>query len=298
MNHSKGTLPAAMPDDPGRPLGIPESAVAPAIARELALIKTMTDMAMRRPRVDAECAQELYATCDDPLFADEALYEFPRGGEMVIGPSIEMAREVSRIWGNNIYGLTILDDSPDQVLVEGYVIDLQNNRRIALQSSFLKLIQRTHWENGKKITKWVRPNDEREVRELINRNGAFVQRNAILGLVPKMVIEKAVAIAEKALERVATGDNRGATVAKLVEAFAPLGVPRDRLEAYVRKPLDQCGDKDLASLRRVYRAIQDGAATVDSCFPSTAPAGAQPSAGPATLDDLTKKDSRDRPAYS
>ena len=52
--------------------------------------------------------------------AESAVYEYPRGGERVTGPSIRLAETVARYWGNLDYGITELDQRQGESTVMAY----------------------------------------------------------------------------------------------------------------------------------------------------------------------------------
>jgi len=128
------------------------------------------------PRDERKAWEGLLATCQRPAFAEKATYKFPRGNADVTGPSVNLAREAARVWGNIRYGVDILRDDEHSVHLRGWAWDAQTNNKTSLDASFRKLIYR-------KKGGWVKP-DERDLRELINRHGAFLERNCLLKLLP------------------------------------------------------------------------------------------------------------------
>lgn len=314
MTYSKGMVPAHGGVPGSAPMvASPDAAVATSVAREIALVKVMTDMAAQNRRDEGRCAQELMEKCGDPWFADLALYELKRGDKPFIGPSIDLAREIALIWGNCEYGLNVLEDTPDEILVEGWCRDLERVRRIAYQDRIPKLIQRKVQEGERRVTRWIRPDDEREVRDLMFRRGALVVRNAILGMVSKVTVERATRLcqetclkaeqaalaAEKAAEEKAAASGAPkppgkGKVASMCEQFAQHGVKPEQLAAYIGKALDALTAEDVVRLKRVYVSIEEGSSTAESHFGAVAagPAAASPKGEPATLEDLASDSNR------
>src|SRR3990167_6699762 len=74
-------------------------------------------VAKKFPRNEVDCFQKLMTACSRSSFAEEARYSFPRGETEVTGPSVNLAREAGRIWGNVEFGLHIIRDDEDSMLI-------------------------------------------------------------------------------------------------------------------------------------------------------------------------------------
>lgn len=218
-------------------------------------------VAHRFPRDEHRAMERMRETCDILAFAETAVYAFPRGGAMVTGPSVNMAREFARAWGNMRYGAEIVHDDDERRVVRCYAIDLQSNTRNSEDVSFRKLIQRKQ-KDGK--TQWVRP-DERDLRELTNRLSAIGTRNCILHLMPRHVGDALVSICDR---RIRKGIDEDPVVHKdrLLTAFSRIGVSQPDIERYLSRPLDEATSDDVAELRKIYSSIADGNARRDEFF--------------------------------
>lgn len=214
-------------------------------------------VARRFPRNEDAAYVALLKSCKRTSFAEDASYSFPRGGKPVEGPSVRLAREAARVWGNIRYGLDILRDDDESRDIEGWAWDLQTNTKVTAGDSFRKLIQRKGKNGG--VTTWVVP-DERDLRELTNRRGAILVRNCILQLMPSDFIEDARREAAATLEKDAAQDPDAARKG-IVKAFAELNVTPDMLEAYLEHPIAQCSPAEIKNLREVYASIRDGNST-------------------------------------
>lgn len=268
-----------MPAVPGSSalLGDGESAMAPSLAREIALMRCAFELAQRNRRQNEECHNELLAACEDPAFADAALYDVKRGDQQgKTGLSVHFAREAVRCFPNIHYGFSILHEDEDAFHIEGWAMDLEHNRRIPYQDKFPKKIQRAVWENGKKVgTRWIVPDDEREVQQLLFRRSAFLMRNAILGLIPTVTInachkrcdEVCAAEAKKDTE---TTDKLQRAIANIREWCDQNGVRVDAVETTFSKPLSAFDAADLQRFRSMANSVRDGAATIEATFGSQA----------------------------
>lgn len=215
-------------------------------------IKSAIIVALRFPRNEDKAFQRLMKSCQRPAFAEDASYSFPRAGTDVTGPSIYLAREAARVWGNIRHGLNIVADDEENRTIEAWAWDLETNAKVYAQDSFRKLIYR-------KKGGWIKP-DERDLRELTNRRGAILKRNCILELLPTDLIDDARQTAVTTLQKGAAVDPEAARK-KIIMAFSQINVTPDMLEAKLAHPLAQCSPAEIAELRSIYKSIADGNST-------------------------------------
>lgn len=235
-----------------------------AVVREDTELKAAIVSAKRFPREEAASYARIMRACERPSMAEDAAYSFPRGGKPVTGPSVYLAREAARCWGNIRHGLRIVSVDEEQVHVRGYALDLETNAYAESEDRFAKKIQRK--VNGR--TQWVDP-DERDLRELVNRRGAICVRNAILQVIPADIIEDALRKADDTLRRAAKGEleqNREDAVRRLVVAFDRFGVRPEMLATFLQHELSLITPDELAELRKVYTSIEDGNTRVADHF--------------------------------
>jgi len=256
---------------------MPESPVALArVAEVVASIRASVEVAHINPRDEHHIEQRVKAAMSRPRAADQATYCFPRGGKDVIGPSVKLARELARIWGNIQTGLSIVSCDDDMVHIEGWAWDLQSNVRTAREAKFKKLIQR-----GKK---WIQP-DERDLDELIARRGAKLTRNATLELIPDFLIDEALDQSQQTLREDVSAkmvDGPEEQIRKACEAFDQWDVPAEQLLEYIGGEWSSDG---IATLRQVHKSISDGHSRVEEYFTSR-PKEVAAGEAPQTLDDL------------
>lgn len=233
-----------------------QSGTLAVIQREKSEIESAIVIAKRFPRDEAACYTRIIRSCERPGFAEGARYAFPRGGTTVSGPSVQLAREMARCWGNIRFGLRIVSVDDDQVHIRGYALDVETNNYVEAEDRFAKLVQRK--QNGRTV--WVEP-DERDLRELVNRRGAIVVRNALLQVLPPDVTEDAQRTAEATLRKAAKGEltqDRQAAIRRLALAFDGLGVTTEMLTEHLGHDLEIITEDELTSLRAVYTSIKDG----------------------------------------
>lgn len=212
-------------------------------------IQSAIIIAKNFPRNEDRAFEKVMRTCQRTSFAEDAAYRFPRGNTQVIGPSVNLAREAARAWGNIRYGLAILSDDDESILLQGWAWDVESNTKITAEDRFKKLIFR----KGKG---WIKP-DERDLRELINRRGAIAVRNCLLQLLPKDLVEDAMTRCEETLRAHAAQDPDAARK-KIILAFSEFNVTPEMLEEYLGHPLKQASSEEIVDLRNIYKSIKDG----------------------------------------
>lgn len=274
------------------------AALSAAAARE---IETALILAAKRPRDEAAAVLKIEKACARPSLAGSAIYSFPRGGSRVTGPSVVLARELARCWGNLRWGCDVLPSDPDVIHIRAWAWDLEGNAKVTAEDRFKALIQRKTRRtdaDGKRITEWVEP-DERDLRELINRRAAFGIRNCLLQMLPADVVDLALARCGETSAKAAKGEltqSREDVLRNLLRAFDNFGVTRAMIEKRLGHGLDEITPEELADLRADYKSIADGNSKPAEHFESatatadTTPTGASVAAqrAQAALDEAAK----------
>lgn len=223
-------------------------------------IQAAVILAKRFKRSEDEAYQRILKALDRFAFADKALYEYKRGKTRIEGPSVYLARECAKYWGNLRYGAVLTgettNDEGQQVITGyGYCWDIQNNVYEEEHFRVPRLVQRKD-ENG--VTQWVVP-DERDLREVVGKAGALATRNCILRILPEDYIADFCAKANATLEKNVRADPQAAKKA-LIEAFGKLNIPVTEVEAFLKCPLDRASPKQLVSLRNIWKSVANGEA--------------------------------------
>lgn len=227
-----------------------------ATARAEAEVKAAVALARMYPRSEIAAWDRIRKACGRVTFADNATYSFPRGGQEVSGPSVELARELARCWGNVRYGMRIVSLDDDYAHVTGYAFDVESNSYVESEAKFRPLVQRRR--DGK--TQWVNP-DERDLRELINRHAAICVRNAILQVIPSDVVDAALIECKKTLRSAAEGKlkhSKEEVIRELVAAFDSIGVSVGMIEKRLGHDLSLIDADEITTLRGIFKSIRDG----------------------------------------
>lgn len=231
-----------------------EGATQALASREQADIQSALIIAKKFPRNEDEAFEKLLKASKRPSFASCARYAFPRGGQTVAGPSINLAREAARMWGNIRWGINVLPSDSDHFHIEAWALDVETNSRSSAQDRFPKKIYR-------KSTGWMATDDERDLRELMNRRGALALRNCLLQLLPRDLIEDAVTACMATNRQAAQGELRkDPTQVKraLIAAFGEFGVTVGMLEQSLGHSMEEIDAEEVAGLREIYRSMKDG----------------------------------------
>ena len=167
-----------------------------AEAEVMRTIEAAVVLSRKFPRNQQAAYGGIIQACKRHSFAEGAAYKFPRGKTEVKGPSIYLARECARCWGNIRYGNEVVRMDDDAIKIRAWAWDMETNTYIAAEDEFKKLIYR---KNKEGVGSWIVP-DERDLRELVNRRGAITLRNCLLQLIPKDYIEDALKQATQTLQ--------------------------------------------------------------------------------------------------
>jgi hypothetical protein len=106
-------------------------ATAVETARAIAEVQAAAFVAQQMPRSIQRARADMLEACQQLALAERAFFSFRRSGQSVTGPSIHLARELARVWGNIDYGIKELrrDDSGGESEMLAYAWDLQTNAR-------------------------------------------------------------------------------------------------------------------------------------------------------------------------
>ena len=259
-------------------------------------VESAIAIAKRFPRDQMAAMDRIIQACTRISLAEHSLYAYPRGSEMVTGPSIRLAEAVAQNWGNLQFGIRELSQSSGSSTVEAFAWDVETNVR---QTKVFQVAHVRHTRRGQ-----YKLEDPRDIYEMVANQGARRLRACILGVIPGDVIDGAVRQCEVTIKNAAGAPAE--QIEKLVEAFEPLGVTSEMLVRRLGHHLDSVIAAEVLSLRKIYQSITDGMAAVGEFFEVEALAAAGDSApkkGAAALKakvsgaaDGSAKGSRKKPA--
>lgn len=243
-------------------------------SREAQEVQVAMVAAKRFPRDVYNAYNRIIQDCKRRTLAEKAMYEYPRGGQTVTGPSIHLARAIARSWGNLDSGFKVLEQNATESTVMAYCWDLETNYRET------KVFTVKHVRESKKGAFPL--TDSRDIYELIANQSARRERSCILSVIPQDVVDAAVGQCNATLQ----GDGKMTkedAVRDIIRRFSEqYGVTKEMLEAYIGRKAEAFTVQSVNRLRGVYTALKDGTASVGQYFDmsAAAPAPAEPQEAP------------------
>lgn len=227
-------------------------------SREAQEVQVAMVAAKRFPRDIYSAYNRIIQDCQRRTLAEKAMYEYPRGGQMVTGPSIHLARAMARSWGNLDSGFKVLEQSAKESTVMAYCWDLETNYRET------KVFAVQHIRETKKGAYPL--TDSRDIYELIANQAARRERACILSVIPGDVVDAAIGQCNATLAgdaKMPLVDMVRALVKKFQEQYS---VTAEMLEAYIGCKKEAFSQQSVVRLKNVYNTLRDGSASVEQYF--------------------------------
>lgn len=247
----------------GRAVGPRSEATQIEQSRAVAEVQAMVTVAQARRRDVTRAMEAMKQSCAMMGLAERAFFKFPRGGQSVAGPSIHLAVELARCWGNVNYGIRELsrDDYAGQSEMLAFAWDMETNARA--DTTFIVPHMRDKKGGPEALT------DMRDIYENNANNGARRLREMIFRILPPWFREEAKELCHLTLQKGTSEEPLPVRVAKMVAAFGGIGIARDRIEARVG-PIDKMTAVDLANLAISFKSIRAGEISAAEEFPPIA----------------------------
>lgn len=215
-------------------------------------------IAKKFPRDEVESYNRIMRACQRKSLAEQAMYEYPRGGTKVTGPSIRLAEAMAQNWGNLDFGIIELEQKNGESQVMAYAWDLETNTRQT------KIFSVPHIRGTKKGN--ILLTDPRDIYELVANQGARRVRACILGVIPGDVQDAAV---EQCNKTILSGEKK--PLIDLVRDMASIfqqefSISLELIEEYVGCKSEAFTMNDLMRLKRVYKSLKDGMAKREDFF--------------------------------
>lgn len=226
-------------------------------ARAIAEVQAAVTVAQQIPRDMDRALNEMRDSCGRMAVATRAFYSVPNRGS---GPSVHLARELARIWGNIDYGVRELrrDDVAGESEIQAFAWDQQTNVRSS--RTFVVPHARMKGKDRQKLT------DLGDIY-LSNQNiGARAVRECVFTVLPTWLVEEAEDRCRATLEG-GEGKSLETRVADMVKAFDGIGVTLVQLEEKIGRKRGSWTAADVAQMGVTYRSIQSSDTTRDEEFP-------------------------------
>lgn len=215
-------------------------------------------MARRFPRDIEVSRSRIKAACKRKALAESAMYEYPRGGVKVTGPSIRLAEVCAQAWGNIDFGIRELSQYGGASEVEAFCWDLETNTR---QTKTFKVPHKRYTKSGSyDLT------DPRDIYETVANQGARRLRACILGVIPGDVVDEAVAECDRTLKNT---DQRPTSdvILSMIDQFKGFNVSVKMLEDKIGHKLNESTTRsELVKLGKIYNSLKDGMSKPEDWF--------------------------------
>ncbi len=271
--------PFAMPKDPRLNAGT----IAVESSRAATEVVAALKIAQQFPRDEEMAYERIMRTCGRLEFATSATYSYPRGGETISGPSIRLAEEMARAWGNLEFGireLAVYDDKETEM--EAYCWDMQTNVRS--KQTFRAEHVRFTRSNGRKQL-----DDPRDIYENNANLGARRLRSRILAIIPPDLVNEALRRCRETITRsVSDAKTLSERIPTMLKKFDKLGVTEKLIEYKIKHKVATMSADDYADLCGIYKSIEDGQTSAADWF--NLPKGTTTSEAAKALNDAVSGD--------
>lgn len=264
--------------EPGRGLVTqPTRVTPPALVAEqhraIAEIQAALTVAKSFPRDEAHALECILNACDRPGVAEEAEYEYSKGGTAIIGPTIRLLEVVAQQWGNIEFGFRELTRhygngaEAGESIAEAFAWDLQTNTR-------RKVVFSVKHEIEKKDRSKKRITDPRDIYELVANNAQRRVRTCLENVIPRDIVDAGVMRTRETMR--VKEEVTPEKIAKLLTAFGGYGVTKMMIELKLQRKIETMSPAQMVRLRRVYTSLKDGMGGVEDYFDAAAAAPEAP----------------------
>lgn len=222
---------------------------------ERANIDIQVSTAKQYPRSISRCANNAVAIATmDKDTAQSCGYALPRGGKPITGPSVHLAKIIAQQYGNLRAEAKVVEITDKQVVSRGTAWDLENNYAVSFEVR-RSIIGR----NGNRFT-------DDMITVTGNAANSIAYRNAIFGIVPKSITDKAY----KAAQHLITGDlsdeeklikRRDGAIKHFIDTY---GITEEEVIKLCGKhTVNQIQADEIALLLGFAQSLKDGDTTVE-----------------------------------
>lgn len=222
-------------------------------------VEAQVVMAKKFPRDETASYNRIMRACERLTLAEQAIYSYKRGNEVVTGASIRLAEVLARNWGNLKCGVRELSQENGTSVAQAYAWDLETNffddKVFTVPHKRVVREKKNGQFTGGYIEKELR--DPRDIYELVANYGARRKRACLLAAIPGDIVEAAVRQCEQTL---AKGDGTPLVdrIRNMVHAFDEIQVTQGMLEQFLGHKIEITSETELVKLKGVYRSIRDG----------------------------------------
>lgn len=243
---------------------LPSAPQARSVAHEMVAtrqseqVKAALFSAKQFPRDQQLAFNRILEACKRKKLAEEASYEFPKGGSKVNGPSIRLAEVLAQNWGNIEYGVIELEQVNGVSKMEAYAWDIETNTRRSM------IFNVKHERKAKgRIDKL---DDPRDVYELTANMGARRVRACILGVIPGDIVDAAL---DQCKQTLISGYEEPLSdrIRKALQKFQEkYGVTKEMIEEFLGCNQESFTENDYLRLVGVWKSLTDNMSKREDYF--------------------------------
>ena len=237
--------------------GINAGAVTIESSKAIAEAQGKLIIAKNFPRDEHLAYAKVIEACKRKSLAEKAIYSFPRSGSTISGPSIRLAEELARCWGNVDFGIKELSQKDGESEMSAYCWDMETNTMSS--QTFVVAHVRDTTKGQVKLT------GQRDIYENNANMAGRRLRARILAILPPDLVEAAVNECRKTL----AGNNDTPIydrINKMVAAFAKFGVKIETIEKRLGRKIDTMTTEDISEYIGIYNSLKDGNSSISDWF--------------------------------
>lgn len=233
----------------------PAQLVASLDRAERANIDIQVSTAKQYPRSISRCTNNAVALATmDRETAQSCGYALPRGGKPITGPSVHLAKIIAQQYGNLRAEAKVVEITDKQIVSRGTAWDLENNNAYSVEVR-RSIVGR----NGNRFS-------DDMITVTGNAANSIAYRNAIFGIVPKSITDKAY----KAAQHLITGDlsdeeklikRRDGAIKHFVDNYAIS--EEEVIKLCGKHTVNQIQADEIALLLGFAQSLKDGDTTVE-----------------------------------
>ncbi|OYD64821.1 UNVERIFIED_ORG: hypothetical protein BDU10_7441 [Burkholderia sp. CF145] len=225
-------------------------------SKAIAEVQAALVFARSQPRDPRRAMDRILQNCMRPGLAEEATYQYSRGGNDITGPSIRLAETLAKCWGNMEAGVKEISRRDGVSECLAYAWDYESNYRD------VRTFTVRHWRDTKQGGYALK--DERDIYEMIANYGARRKRACILALIDGDVIEAAVRQCEVTLATKVEVTEE--LIAQMIERFETYGVTKEMIEKRIQRHMSALTPALAVSLKKIFNSLRDGMSTPAEWF--------------------------------
>lgn len=225
-------------------------------------------VALANPRDKRKAMDLIITDCCMVELAEEATYDYARGGSDITGASIRLLETICRHWGNMRSGVKEIARHDGYSEVKTYAIDLETGFEDE------KTFTVKHWRDTKKGGYAV--TDERDIYEVVANFSARRKRACMETIIPPDVKDAAIRQCELTLK--SKVEITPESIKNMLAKFEPYGIGQEHIEKRIQRKISAMTAGHFINLRKIFNSLKEGMSQPQDWFDL----GAQPEQAGAT----------------